>query len=523
MSGAPTGALTLCPAVRSRRGVQCRRMRPHSALRLLVLTCAALVGLAGCASGIPSDPLPDGAEAAELVETPDPVAPPAVAEFWFTVYPTPRRVEYGERMLPLEGALWVDETSDAFDEWLRRFGLEVGWAELEYEGFAIGVAQVDGRTVVLNGARSDVARDWLDGALTQLTDASHAEGPRIRACRLLDQPALPLRGNKRPRAWEREYRANYAWGVGSGPAHDGRIQTAYYHPRHPLDVGPESVERILAYFEPALEQGVQQFALKFDDTGFGMTARTRLLFGGYPSAVRSLLTRVRMRLRERDPKATLYYLPQTYWWDDPRLAAFSRGIRVAGGLDADIGLVLTGPRIISETIDTEGLAAARGEFGLIRTKALIYDNLGREGDWGPLTGRDPDLWRQADAVFGERGTAVNRLTRLDWSWNPTGYDAERSWRRALFELAGPRGFLALRAVCQAYRDDAPRERVAALVDTFAATDLGGWDGPVDQQVLVDELRADLSRLEPEGGTTAAASPSAASWRTSWERRNRAGL
>lgn len=490
-------------------------------LRSALLLSAGLV--AACAS--PPEPdwtlEPAAAVVEELPDAPRELGPQEVRSFWLTAYPTPRRVEYGGRLLPLSGALRVTQDSDEFDLWLRRFGLEVGWNELGHEGYVLGVTEEDGRTIVLAGARSDTAETWLAQTLEQVTDEGDPDGARVRECRVLDEPRLPLRGNKRPRPWELFYGANHAWGAGDGDAYAGRLLTPYHHPAHPLSVTPEDVDRIVAEFQPWLERGVRRFAIKFDDTGFGMTPRTRLLFGGYPSAVRSLLTRVRLRLQALDPQATLYYLPQTYWWNDARLVAFSTGLRVAGGLPADVGLVFTGPEIVSETIDTAGLEEARGHFGLVRTKALIYDNLGREGDWGPLTGRDPSLWRQADGVFGERGTSVNRLTRLDWSWNPDGYDPEASWRRALFELAGPHGYQSLAAVCRAYRDDRPRDEVRSLIDAFAATDLMGWGGPVAQEALVAELRHDLVRLGVEAIATDGASETRAT--DDWTRRQRGGL
>ena len=150
--------------------------------------------------------------------------------------------------------------------------------------------------------------------------------------------------------------------------------------------------------------------------------------------------------------------------------------------------------VLSTVIDAKGLDAACGAFGATETRALIYDNLGREGDWGPLTGREPGLVEVADGVFGERGTPVNRLTRLDWSWNPTAYEPERSWRRALFELAGPRGYAALRDACDAFRRGAGRAETAAAIDAFEAVDLGDFAGPLPRSALVRLLRADLKRL-----------------------------
>jgi hyaluronoglucosaminidase len=239
---------------------------------------------------------------------------------------------------------------------------------------------------------------------------------------------------------------------------------------------------------------VRLFAVKFDDEGFAVTPESELRHGRFAPALVNYLKLVRQGLRRRDADARLYLLPQTYWWNDSRLDVFAASLRAAGGLDEDVGLVFTGPEIVSTAIDADGLAAARRAFGLTETKALLYDNIGREGDWGPLVGRGADLARYADGVFGERGTPLNRLTRLDWLWNPEGYDAEKSWRRAVLELAGPRDFARFEAICRAFRDGAKGGDVAALIDAFANSPDAAWNGPIARKDLVALIRGDVARL-----------------------------
>jgi len=246
--------------------------------------------------------------------------------------------------------------------------------------------------------------------------------------------------------------------------------------------------------------------VKFDDEGFSLTPESELRFGKFPPALVAYLRLVRQGLRRRDADAKLYFLPQTYWWDHPRFEAYAAALRGAGGLGEDVGLVLTGPEVVSDSIDAPGLAAARRAFGLTETKALIYDNLGREGDWGPLAGRDAALWQYADAVFGERGTPVNRLTRLDWLWNPESYDPEASWRRAVLELAGPQGYERFEAVCRAFRRGATREDAAALVEEFAGAPSGSWKGPVTRSEIVTLMRGDCGRLETAATTKRVEAP-----------------
>lgn len=411
-----------------------------------------------------------------------------------TVYPTPRRAAYGDVLLPLDGARFADESSDDVDALLREAGLEIGFRELPPEGYALAVTHAEGRTVVLSAARDDAGHRHAAQALAQLTTSKNGR-PLVRACRILDAPVFPLRGSKRPQAWETAYRANFAWETKDLPEFAGLDTVATTAPGSPLDATRPAVDRILAAWRPWQERGVRRFCVKFDDVGFGMTAETALYFGTYAAALRSLVAALVLDLRDRDPSAVIYLLPQTYWWNDRRLGPFARALRDAGGLAPDVGLVLTGPEIISETIDAPGLVAARDLFGSVETAALIYDNLGREGDWGPLTGRDPGLASLCDGVFGERGTPVTRLTRLDWLWNPAAYDAERSWRRAALELAGPGGYEAFREVCRGFRDGVPRDELTRRIDAFERSPSdSAFAAPVPRAALLKLLRSDAARV-----------------------------
>jgi hypothetical protein len=86
-----------------------------------------------------------------------------------TIYPTPQRVEYGEALLPLDDAVFVNDASPDFDERLRAAGLELGWKDLRREGYLLDVSAEDGHAVVLKAARDDAGRRWADQALAQVS------------------------------------------------------------------------------------------------------------------------------------------------------------------------------------------------------------------------------------------------------------------------------------------------------------------------------------------------------------------
>jgi hypothetical protein len=455
-------------------------------MRLFALLLA--LAAAACASRPTPRPEPVVPGALRIAEV---AVPESARAFFLTVYPTPRRMEYGGTLLPLAGAVFVDDASPDFDARLRAAGLDLGWKDLRREGYLVAVTAEAGHAVVVKAARDDAGRRWADEALAQVTYES-GKGRFVRVCRILDEPVFALRGNKRPQAWETKYRANFAWGAKDDPDFRGRTMTAVYAPAMPFDASGAAVARALDYFRPWQDRGVRLFAVKFDDVGFAVTPESELRHGPFPAAFTAWMHLVRQGLRRRDADARLYLLPQTYWWDDPRMVPFAEAIRRAGGLDEDVGLVFTGPEIVSQEIEGAGLAWARRVFGLTETKALVYDNLGREGDWGPLVGREASLARSAEGVFGERGTPVTRLTRLDWLWNPDDYDPEKSWRRAVFELAGPADFERFEAVCRAFREGAGKDELAPMVDAFAAS-ASSWKGPVPRRDLVALLRADCAR------------------------------
>ncbi len=419
------------------------------------------------------------------------------ADLPLTVYPTPIEAAYEDTMIRVDDAAFVGPGHPELGDALSALALDAAYAELPAGGYVLRVTVAEGGGLIVLAAQDASGEAHARRALLQLSRGGPDGSVLARECLIVDRPGFPLRGSKRPEPWELEYGANFVWGAGVKAKHVGRTMLPFYAPGATLDAGAEGIERALRALRPWQDRGVTAFAVKFDDVGFGLSPESRLRFGSYPTAAVHFMAEVQAALRARDTTTRVYYLPQTYWWNDDRLESFARALRMAGGLPVDAGLVMTGPEVISGEIDSIGLATSRAAFGLTKTKALIYDNLGREGDWGPLTGRDAGLTEQADAVFGERGTTVNRMTRLDWSWNPWAYDAETSWRRAIYELAGPEGYERLRAACAAFRERASRPEAERAVQRFAVADLGGWPSPVPQDELVRLLRKDLPRLEPD--------------------------
>jgi len=341
----------------------------------------------------------------------DRVVPPGTADLALSPYPTPHRAELHDRLRPFDVRLVVFESlPDA----------PAGSFEIVVTEEGIRVASAD-----------PAARRWAMVVLDQMSvDRS---GDRfVRMGHIRDRPSFPLRGSKRLLSWELAYRANLSY----ERPFPGVTEVAVLSPGGVLDATEAGVGRARAFFREVGDAGVRHFSIEFDDVGFGLTQETKDRFGSYPRAIAHYLAACRKSLDGMIPDATLYWLPQTYWTDCERLETLAYDIGLRGGLPKDLGLVLTGPDVISAEILAKDIVRARRAFGLTRTKVLVYDNLGREGDHGPLRGRGPDLLAVADAVFGERGEPLHRLTRLDYAWNPVSYDPERSHVLACREIVG---------------------------------------------------------------------------------------
>jgi hypothetical protein len=450
------------------------------------------------------------------------------------VIPTPREARLADELVPVAGAevvtgarihdrareeveeilgtgadalvlLGSPDENGALNAFLRKTGTEVGWVGLGREGYRLIVRVHEGRVVVIVAANSREGVLWGVQTLRQIT--WRAEGRAwIRLGTIRDQPALPDRGGKRPRTWESAYKASFGWQTPLDAEQVRRGRWRYVPTTAPgsrLDATDRAVEETVRFFREWSIRGSRAFAIRFDDVDFLLDRPTGTdeRFGGdYARGLAHFLRQVRAGIREFDRGARLYWLPQTYHESHPRLEAFAQAIAAAGGLPPDIGLVVTGPRIISATIPASSVRRMRRLFGLTKTPALVYDNRGRDHDFTALGGRDPALVGEVSGVFGERGTRVNRITRLDWSWNPRAYRRDRSLRLAVRELAGPTAFAAaldlVRALGDGSRSASP-ERTVRLRDLLARVEAAwgdpAWRPGLDREGFLEELREGVKR------------------------------
>jgi hypothetical protein len=159
---------------------------------------------------------------------------------------------------------------------------------------------------------------------------------------------------------------------------------------------PAELNALNARLDQLLALGISNFALLFDDIPSTMRALDKETFPNFAAAQCHLANAAFAHVRAAAPEAVVLFCPTEY------CAAFA-GRDVPGSqyldtlgttLDPAIGILWTGPDIVSETIDAEGLR----EVGrVLRRKPVIWENF-HANDYdirrvyaGPLSGRGGDI------------------------------------------------------------------------------------------------------------------------------------
>lgn len=181
--------------------------------------------------------------------------------------------------------------------------------------------------------------------------------------------------------------------------------------------------------------GAKLFAILWDDIDPTLSEADAHRFGS-PGVAQSWVTNECWTiLRERDPKATLFFCPTEYWG----ISASAYRDDVGATLDPDIRVFWTGPNICSLTITRAAAQVAASRF---QHPLAIWDNypvndaeMGNELHLGPLERRAPDLPDAVDAYFAnpmDRVTAsrVALYTIGCYLRDPLIYDPWASWYQA---------------------------------------------------------------------------------------------
>ena len=263
----------------------------------------------------------------------------------------------------------------------------------------------------------------------------------------------------------------------------------------------EGERRVAAFFDLLRRKaGVRDFVVSFDDQPTRLSDIDDILHYGAVAAPAHLDLAGRLD-RIVKPGEKLWLCASVYCDDHlegdggPYGRAFLQGV---SGLPADIGIVWTGPSVISHSVTGADLAATRSRLG--GRPLLLYDNFpsnddGEAGALGlvlsPLRHRSADLAAQASVYLAcpmtELGASrLPLMTVADYLADPSAYDADSSLRGAIVHLAG--------------RKVPVREALAVQ-----AAEWGGW---------IDEPR--YKHVDEDDFDTAAASLDDPSAADSWE-------
>jgi len=213
---------------------------------------------------------------------------------------------------------------------------------------------------------------------------------------------------------------------------------------------PGHARRIEEFFGLLRRAGVRDFVLSFGDEPTVLTALADVVrYAGSSAPAHIDLAQTLERSLRR--KESFWLCGATYCdahlgdGTEPYAREFLEGL---SRLPRRVGIVWTGPDVVSPSITSEGLAATRERLG--GRKILLYDNYpaNRNHDGlalalilGPVRERDPDLGSEVAAYLSSpmRELGASRLalwTVADYLAAPAAYDPDSSWRVAMRHFAG---------------------------------------------------------------------------------------
>lgn len=292
--------------------------------------------------------------------------------------------------------------------------------------------------------------------------ADPASLEHVRFCRKLGFDALWVYSHEAG-AWTRER-------VPDGPVlNPSFLRLARWCRRHGMDlwvsINPtadtggrfvfsdsDGERRLLAFVTMLRKQaGVRRIVISFDDQPTALSELSDVFRYG-PSTAPAHLDLVRRLSADLPSDITLWMCASVYCdahlgdGQRPYAKAFLAGLPA---LPPGIGIVWTGPRVLSPTITLADLEATRARLG--GRRLLLYDNFPvndfEENDamaliLGALRGRDAGISGVVAAYLAcpthpLAGFRLALLTTAEFLRDPVGYDPDAAVRRAIASLAGP--------------------------------------------------------------------------------------
>ncbi|WP_431900903.1 beta-N-acetylglucosaminidase domain-containing protein [Nonomuraea sp. bgisy101] len=277
---------------------------------------------------------------------------------------------------------------------------------------------------------------------------------------------------------------------------------------------PDDVNRLLAKFEAIYALGGRSFNVALDDIDPNRwnCDGDRAKYGttGPGHAQTDLLNTVQAWVRSKGDVAPLQTVPTEYYnaTDTPYKKAFR------DNLDPEVIVHWTGWGVVPKVILRREVAEARAVFG---HKILVWDNY-PVNDYNPgrlsiaaYTGRENGLSESLAGIISNpmNQAAVSKIALYsfgDFGWNDKAYDAERSWLRALAEVAG-----GDQAAIQALRDFADLNTLDGTLHTKQSPVLAAAIAKGEGLRAIAERYAKASDLITRGVADRAFLDEAKSW------------
>jgi hypothetical protein len=202
--------------------------------------------------------------------------------------------------------------------------------------------------------------------------------------------------------------------------------------KRPLDYkSAKDIDDLWKHYKWMQGLGVKWFNISLDDISQGID----------PSGQVKVVNEIYRRLKENDPQAQMIFCPTIYWGDGTSPSDRQYLETIARELDKDVFLFWTGNSVVGNITRK----AAESYRRVVKHRLILWDNYPvNDGNptmhLGPLTNRDLDLCKAVDGYMSNslclqnEGNRLPMLTCADYSYNPYGYDPNRSIGQAIMHL-----------------------------------------------------------------------------------------
>ena len=246
-----------------------------------------------------------------------------------------------------------------------------------------------------------------------------------------------------------------------------RVHPVYGTPEQKIRSGSqEDFDSVFAIASAIAEAGGNLF-LTYDDHRFPVNPADTKAFGTAREADVAFINRLYKALKAKHPSVKMCFCPPFYWgplsspaYPEPRDAYLSA---IGERLPKEIGVIWTGPRVKSTTIETADLDWITS---ILKRKPTYWQNgvgIGYGGYWWHY-GTEPipafrDWYGELffEGLDGYMRYAnlpsdcISLIAQADYLWNRKAYDPERSIRDAAGKVVGPEHVPMLAALTEALR------------------------------------------------------------------------